>query len=138
MLQHLFLPALTLTLAYLGEYTLIMRSSLLDTMREDYLALARAKGLRDVIVRRKHAVPNALLPVITLVAINLGFVLSGAITVETVYSWPGLGLLTYQALNAPDLPLLQGLFLVFSASVIFFNFIADLAYAYFDPRVRTA
>ena len=136
-LQHLFLPALTLTLAYLGEYTLIMRSSLLDTMREDYLALARAKGLRDVIVRRKHAVPNALLPVITLVAINLGFVLSGAITVETVYSWPGLGLLTYQALNAPDLPLLQGLFLVFSASVIFFNFIADLAYAYFDPRVRT-
>ena len=92
-----------------------MRSSLLDTMREDYLALARAKGLRDVIVRRKHAVPNALLPVITLVAINLGFVLSGAITVETVFSWPGLGLLTYQALNAPDLPLLQGLFLVFSA-----------------------
>jgi peptide/nickel transport system permease protein len=137
-LRHMFLPALTLTLAYLGEYTLIMRSSLLDTMREDYLALARAKGLRDVIVRRKHAVPNALLPVITLVAINLGFVLSGAITVETVYSWPGLGLLTYQALNAPDLPLLQGLFLVFSASVILFNFLADLAYAYFDPRVRTA
>jgi peptide/nickel transport system permease protein len=137
-LQHLFLPALTLTLAYLGEYTLIMRSSLLDTMREEYLSLARAKGLRDVIVRRRHAVPNALLPVITLTAINLGFVLSGAITVETVFSWPGLGLLTYDALNAPDLPLLQGLFLVFSASVILFNLFADLAYAYFDPRVRTA
>jgi peptide/nickel transport system permease protein len=137
-IHHMFLPALTLTLAYLGEYTLIMRSSLLDTMREDYLVLARAKGLRDAIVRKRHAVPNALLPVITLVAINVGFVLSGAITVETVFSWPGLGLLTYQALNAPDLPLLQGLFLVFSASVILFNLIADLAYAYFDPRVRAA
>jgi peptide/nickel transport system permease protein len=135
---HMFLPALTLTLAYLGEYTLIMRSSLLDTMREDYLVLARAKGLRDVVVRNRHAVPNALLPVITLVAINLGFVLSGAIAVETIYSWPGLGLLTYQALTGPDLPLLQGLFLVFSASVIVFNFVADLAYAYLDPRVRYA
>ena len=133
---HMFLPALTLTLAYLGEYTLIMRSSLLDTMREDYLVLARAKGLRDVVVRNRHAVPNAMLPVITLVAINLGFVLSGAIAVETIYSWPGLGLLTYQALTGPDLPLLQGLFLVFSASVIVFNFVADLAYAYLDPRVR--
>ena len=135
---HMFLPALTLTLAYLGEYTLIMRSSLLDTMREDYLVLARAKGLRDVVVRNRHAVPNAMLPVITLVAINLGFVLSGAIAVETIYSWPGLGLLTYQALTGPDLPLLQGLFLVFSASVIVFNFVADLAYAYLDPRVRYA
>ena len=135
---HMFLPALTLTLAYLGEYTLIMRSSLLDTMREDYLVLARAKGLRDVVVRNRHAVPNAMLPVITLVAINLGFVLSGAIAVETIYSWPGLGLLTYQALTGPDLPLLQGLFLVFSASVIVFNLVADIAYAYLDPRVRYA
>jgi peptide/nickel transport system permease protein len=134
--HHMFLPALTLTLAYLGEYALIMRSSLLDTMREDYLTLARAKGLRDVVVRNRHAVPNALLPVVTLVAINFGFVLSGAIAVETIFSWPGLGLLSYEALRGPDLPLLQGLFVVFSAAVIFFNLIADLAYAYLDPRVR--
>ena len=85
------LPALTLTLAYLGEYALVMRSSLLDTMREDYLVLARAKGLRDVLVRNRHAVPNALLPVVTLIAINFGFVLSGAIAVETIFSWPGSG-----------------------------------------------
>jgi peptide/nickel transport system permease protein len=137
-LHHMILPAATLTIAYLGEYTLVMRSSVLDTLREDYLMLARAKGLRDAIVRRRHAVPNALLPVVTLAAINLGFVLSGAIAVETVFSWPGLGLLTYGALSGPDLPLLQGLFLVFSASVILFNLIADLAYAYLDPRVRTA
>ena len=135
--HHMFLPALTLTLAYLGEYALVMRSSLLDTMREDYLVLARAKGLRDVVVRNRHAVPNAVLPVVTLIAINFGFVLSGAIAVEAIYSWPGLGLLTYNALNAPDLPMLQGLFLVFSASVILFNLIADLLYGYLDPRVRS-
>jgi peptide/nickel transport system permease protein len=136
--KHLFLPCLTLTLAYLGEYALVMRSSLLDTMREDYLVLARAKGMREVVVRNRHAVPNALLPVVTLIAINFGLVLSGAIAVETIFSWPGLGLATYDALNGPDLPMLQGLFLVFSAAVIFFNFVADLLYAYLDPRVRRA
>jgi peptide/nickel transport system permease protein len=136
--RHMFLPALTLTLAYLGEYALVMRSSLLETMREDYLTLARAKGLRDIAVRNRHAVPNALLPVVTLIAINFGFILSGAIAVETIYSWPGLGLLTYDALRGPDLPLLQGLFLVFSAAVIVFNLVADLLYGVLDPRVRTA
>jgi peptide/nickel transport system permease protein len=136
--QHMFLPALTLTVAYLGEYAIIMRSSLLDTMREDYLVLARAKGLRDVLVRNRHAVPNALLPVVALLAINFGFVLSGAIAVEAIFSWPGLGLATYDALKGPDLPMLQGLFLVFSASLIFFNLVADLLYGYLDPRVSQA
>jgi peptide/nickel transport system permease protein len=136
--RHMVLPAVTLTVAYLGEYALVMRSSLIDTMREDYLVLARAKGLRDALVRNRHAVPNALLPVVTLLAINFGFVLSGAIAVETIFSWPGLGLATYQALQGPDLPLLQGLFLVFSAAVIVFNLLADLIYARLDPRVATA
>jgi peptide/nickel transport system permease protein len=136
--QHMFLPALTLTLAYLGEYAIVMRSSLLETMREDYLVLARAKGLRDVLVRNRHAVPNALLPVVALLAINFGFVLSGAIAIEAIFSWPGLGLATYEALKGPDLPMLQGMFLVFSASVIFFNLVADLLYGYLDPRVRPA
>jgi peptide/nickel transport system permease protein len=134
--QHMFLPALTLTLAYLGEYAIVMRSSLLDTMREDYLVLARAKGLRDVLVRNRHAVPNALLPVVALLAINLGLVMAGAIAVESIFSWPGLGLATYEALKGPDLPMLQGIFLVFSAAMIFFNLIADLLYGYLDPRVR--
>jgi peptide/nickel transport system permease protein len=136
--KHMILPLITLTVAYLGEYTIVMRSSLLDTMREDYLVLARAKGLRDALVRDRHAVPNALLQVVTLLAINVGFVLSGAIAVEAIFSWPGLGLASYQALQGPDLPMLQGLFLVFSASVILFNLVADLLYAYLDPRVRTA
>jgi len=135
-LHHLFLPALTLTLAYLGEYTLVTRSSLLDVMGEDYLTVARAKGLRDVVVRNRHAVPNALLPVVTLTAINFGFVLSGAIAVEAVFSWPGLGKATADAIRGPDLPMLQGLFLLFSAAVIVFNLIADLTYGWLDPRVE--
>lgn len=136
--NHMFLPAVTLILAFLGEYALIMRSSLLDVMGEDYLTTARAKGLRDALVLRRHAVPNAMLPTVTLVALNLGFVVSGAITVETVFSWPGLGLLSYEALRAPDYPLLQGLFLLFSAGVILANLVADLVYGYLDPRVRRA
>lgn len=133
---HMVLPCLTLTIAYLGEYALIMRSSIIDVSREDYLTLARAKGLRDSQVRDRHAVRNALLPSTALIAISFGFVLSGAITVETVYSWPGLGLLTYESLRGPDLPMLQGLFLFFSVAVILFNLLADLVYPYLDPRVR--
>jgi peptide/nickel transport system permease protein len=135
--RHLFLPCLTLTLAYIAEYALVMRSSLLDELGEDYLTTARAKGLRDALVLRRHAVPNALLPTTTLIFLNLGFVVSGAITIETVYSWPGLGLLSYEALRTPDYPLLQGVFLLFSAAVIIANLLADLLYAYLDPRVRT-
>jgi len=135
-LWHMTLPCLTLAIAYVGEFALVMRSSILDVMREDYLTLARAKGLRDSQVRDRHAVRNALLPSTALIAINFGFVLSGAIAVETVFSWPGLGLLTTESLRGPDLPMLQGLFLVFSLSVIVFNLIADLAYPFLDPRVR--
>ena len=133
---HLTLPVMTLTLAYLAEYALIMRSSLLDEMGEDYLLTARAKGLRDAVVRRRHAVRNALLPATTLVALNLGFVVSGAITIETVFSLPGLGLLTTEALEVPDFPLLQGTFLFFSAAVIVANLLANLFYSVIDPRVR--
>lgn len=135
---HMVLPCLTLAIAYVGEFALVMRSSILDVMREDYLTLARAKGLRDAQVRDRHAVRNALLPSTTLIAINFGFVLSGAIAVETVFSWPGLGLLTTESLRGPDLPMLQGLFLVFSASVIVFNLVADIVYPFLDPRVRYA
>jgi peptide/nickel transport system permease protein len=134
--RHLFLPALTLTLAYLAEYALVMRATLLDEIGEDYLVTARAKGLMDRLVRRRHAVPNALLPTTTLVLMNLGFVVSGAITVETVFSWPGLGQLSYEALRGPDVALLQAIFLLFSLSVVAFNLIADLLIAVLDPRVR--
>lgn len=138
LLWHLTLPCLVLTLVYLAEYSLVMRSSLLDELGADYLTTARAKGLRDIMVRRRHAVPNALLPSITLIMLNLGFVISGAITTETVFSWPGLGQLSYIALNAPDYPVLEGTFLLFSAAVIVANLLADVMLTFFDPRVRNA
>jgi peptide/nickel transport system permease protein len=133
---HLTLPIITVTLAYLADYSLIMRSSLLDEMGADYLMTARAKGLRDLRVRNQHAVPNALLPTTTLIAFSLGFVVAGAITIETVFSVPGLGLLTTEALEVPDFPLLQGTFLFFSVAVIVANLCANLLYAWLDPRVR--
>ncbi len=133
---HLVLPVVTLTLAYLAEYSLIMRSALLDEMGEAYLMTARAKGLQDALVRRRHAVRNALLPVVTLVSLNLGFIVSGAITVETVFSIPGLGLLTTDALRIPDIPMLQGTFFVFSAAVVVANLVSNLLYGWLDPRVR--
>ena len=136
--NHLFLPALTLILGLLGEYALIARSSVMEVMNEDYVTTARAKGMREALVLRRHVVPNALLPVVTLSAINLGFILSGAITVETVFSWPGLGQLTYDAINANDYPVLQALFLFFSAAVIFANLAADLVIGILDPRVGRA
>jgi peptide/nickel transport system permease protein len=132
-LEHLFLPALTLVLALLGEYALIMRSSVIEAMN------ARAKGMREALVLRRHIVPNALLPVVTLAALHLGFIVSGAITVETVFSWPGLGQLTFRAINGgPDYPLLQGLFLLFSVAVIFANLVADLLLGLLDPRIGRA
>ena len=134
---HLALPVTTLTLAYLADYTLIMRSSLLDELGEDYLITARAKGLRDVEVRNRHGVRNALLPTTTLVAISLGYVVSGAITIETVFSIPGLGLLAVEATELPDYWVLQGCFLIASAGVIFANLVANLLYGVLDPRVRT-
>jgi len=134
---HLVLPVTTLAVVYLAEYSLVMRASLIDEMGQDYLQTARAKGLMDKLVRRRHAVPNAMLPTMTLIFLNLGFVVGGAITIEYVYSIPGLGSLTVDALSGPDVPLLQALFLLFSAAVIVANLVADLLYARFDPRVRT-
>jgi peptide/nickel transport system permease protein len=134
---HLTLPVITLTLAYLADYALIMRASLIDELQSDYLTSARAKGLRDVNVRDRHAVPNALLPATTVVALNFGFVVAGAITIETIFSIPGIGLLTTDALRVPDYWLLQGIFMLTSAGVIFANLGANLLYGWLDPRVRT-
>jgi peptide/nickel transport system permease protein len=134
--RHLVLPATTMALVVFAQYVTIMRSSIIDELGSPYLLTARAKGLPDSAVRRRHAVPNALLPTVTVIFLQIGGIISGAITVETVYSWPGLGYLTYQALKVPDLPLLQGTFIIFSASVIIMNLIADVVYRFLDPRVR--
>ncbi|MER7049671.1 ABC transporter permease [Streptomyces jumonjinensis] len=134
--HHMVLPVLTLVAVGYAQTLLVMRSSLLDEMGGDYLTTARAKGLRDAVVRRRHAVPNALLPTVTMIFINLGHVAAGSILVETVFSWPGVGGLFYQALSVPDLPLVQGLFMVFAGAMILMNLLADLVYPLLDPRVR--
>jgi len=137
-LNHLALPFFVLTVSYLAEYSLIMRSSLMEVLGDDFILVARAKGVRERMVRRRHAVPNALLPTMTVTILSLGYVLGGAIVIETIFSWPGLGRLTYTAIGNQDFALLQGLFLLFSAAVIVSNLIADLLYSYLDPRVRAA
>jgi peptide/nickel transport system permease protein len=134
--DHLVLPAIAMTLLILGQYFLIMRSSMVDVLTEDFITVKRATGLPWARVVRRHAVRNALLPLVTLSAIQFGFVVGGAITIETIFSWPGLGLLTFDAINSKDFPVLQGTFLVFSAGVIFANLLADCLYFYLDPRVQ--
>ena len=136
--KHMFLPWLTLTLAFMGEFYLVMRSSLLDVLGEEYISLARAKGVREKYVLRRHAVPNALLPTITLVALSFGFILSGVITVELVFSYPGVGKLSYDALQLRDFNVLQATFVISVIAILIANFIADLTYGYLDPRVRRA
>jgi peptide/nickel transport system permease protein len=137
-LDHLFLPVLTLTLGYIGQYEIIMRSSMIEAAHEDYVLTARAKGIGEARVRRRHVVPNAFLPTFTLIFLSFGFVLGGAIVIEAVFSWPGLGLLTYNAIQTLDYPVIQAVFLISSLAVIVFNLVADLTYVYLDPRVREA
>lgn len=134
---HLALPLATVSLGLIGQYAILMRSSILDTLTEDYVTTARAKGLSEARILRQHAIPNALLPTVSLVAINIGYVVAGAITLEVVFNWPGLGTLTVEALSARDYPVLQGVFLLLSVTVVVANLIADLAYGFLDPRVRT-
>jgi peptide/nickel transport system permease protein len=135
--SHLVLPLLTVALGLIGQYSIVMRSSIVETLSEDYVTTARAMGLTETRVLRRHALPNALLPTVSLIAINLGFVVAGAITVEVVFSWPGLGTLSVEALTARDYPVLQGVFLLLSVSVVFANLVADIVYGYLDPRVKT-
>jgi ABC-type dipeptide/oligopeptide/nickel transport system permease component len=133
--QHMILPAATLMLTAYGSYTLIVRSSMLETMGEDYVLTARAKGLPPRRIIRRHAFRNAMLPLLTLVALDLGFIVGGAVLIEVIFSWPGIGLAMYEAIGQRDYPMLQGGFLILTVAVIFVNFVADLLYFRLDPRI---
>ena len=135
---HMVLPVITMVAVSYAYYLMVMRASVLEEMTADYLTTARAKGLTEDKVRTRHALPNALLPTVTLVFLTLGGLVGGAVTVETVFSWPGLGYLTFQGLSAPDLPLLQGTYVIFSSIIIVMNFVADLVYRVLDPRLKAA
>jgi len=119
-----------------GSYTLVVRSSMLETLGEDYVLTARAKGLPTRRIVWRHAVRNALLPMITLIALELGFIVGGVLLIEVIFSWPGIGLAMYQAIGERDYPMLEGGFLILAISVIVLNFIADLVYFRLDPRIR--
>jgi ABC-type dipeptide/oligopeptide/nickel transport system permease component len=134
--QHMILPAATLMLTAYGSYTLVVRSSMLETLGEDYVLTARAKGLPPRRVVRRHAFRNALLPVVTLVALDLGYIVGGALLIEVIFSWPGIGLAMYDAIGQRDYPMLQGGFLILTVAVIVLNFAADLLYFRLDPRIR--
>ena len=134
--RHMFLPTLTYTIVFMGEYMLVMRSSLLDVLSEDYILTAKAKGLSTFQILKDHALKNAMLPIVTIIAINLGFTVAGAIQIESVFSWPGLGGAIFEAVESRDYPILQGAFLLIAVSVIIANLIADLTYSYLDPRVQ--
>ena len=136
--EHMVLPVTALTLMLLGQYFVIMRSSMVDVLTEDFVTVKRATGMPWNKVVRRHAVPNALLPLVTLAALQFGGVAGGVITIETIFSWPGLGELTYNAINDKDFPVLQGTFLVFSVAVILANLAADALYFVLDPRVQSA
>jgi ABC-type dipeptide/oligopeptide/nickel transport system permease component len=136
-LEHMLLPALTLGLVLFGQFALVVRSAMLETLGEDYVLTARAKGLSNWGVVRKHGFRNALLPLVTLIAIDLGFIIGGSITIEYVFSYPGIGLAVVEAIDQRDYPILQGAFLLLTLSVILFNLLADLLYFRLDPRVET-
>jgi len=135
-LYHLVLPLTAFTIEMLAEYALILRNSLTDVLTEDYIVTARAKGLSSKQILHEHAMPNAMLPVVTVVAISVGWVLGGDIMVELVFSYDGLGLLTWEAVLKRDYCVLQALFLLMAIAVLISNLVADIIYMYLDPRVQ--
>jgi peptide/nickel transport system permease protein len=138
LLRHLVLPVISLTLGTIAEFVLIMRSSLVDVMTEDYITTARAKGLSEMQVLRGHAVPNAMMPMVALIAITLAFVVGGVFQTEYVFNYPGIGWLTIEATYSLDYPILQASFFLIAVVVIIANLVADVVLIYMDPRVRLA
>lgn len=137
-LEHTILPVFTLTMVAFAGIMLLTRSSMLETLREDYILTARAKGLPEHVVRDRHAARNALLPVVTRFGLRLAFMVTGALVVETIYSYPGLGTLLFKAIGARDLPLIQGIVLLSSLMVLFINMGLEMVYCFIDPRIRYA
>ncbi len=134
--MHLLLPMLTLTVANLAVVMRLTRSSMLEVLRQDFVLTARAKGLSERSVIYSHALKNALRPVITILALSIGFLLTGAVLTETVFNWPGLGRLAFESIFIRDYPVLLGLFFIVAIMVILANLAADIVYALLDPRVK--
>lgn len=137
-LYHLVLPALTLGLTYLAQYSRTCRTSMIDALGSDYVRTARAKGVSEWSVTIKHALRNALLPVITLAGVQAGRMVSGAILVETVFNWPGIGNLAVKSVQHRDTPVLMGIFIISAVLIVVINILTDLSYRWVDPRIRVS
>jgi len=133
---HMFLPAFSIVIWYVGEYVILTRSSMIEVMGQEYITTAWAKGLKKYRILKDHALRNAMLPVITISGVNLAFAVAGVIEAETVFSWPGVGRLAYDAVSQRDYPLLQGVFLLFAFAIVLANLTIDLVYGYVDPRIK--
>ena len=134
--MHLILPALALSTRFLALTSRISRASMMEVLKEDYIVTAWAKGLPESRVVYLHALRNALIPIVTVIGFNFGFLLAGSTLVETVFAWPGIGRLLYDSILTRDSPVMMGIFLVVSGGIIVVNLLTDIAYAYMDPRVR--
>ncbi|HEY0797986.1 MAG TPA: ABC transporter permease, partial [Candidatus Baltobacteraceae bacterium] len=135
-LEHLILPTIVLSLLYVAAWSRFTRSSMLEVLKTDYIRTAAAKGLSRGRIVLRHALRNALIPVVTIIALSLPSLVAGAVVTEQIFAWPGMGRLFYNALGVFDFPLLMGYLMMISALVVFFNLLADVAYAWLDPRVK--
>ena len=133
---HLVLPFAALAIRHLAVNARMMRSSMLEVAYEDFVTVARAKGLDEKVVIARHMVPNALMPVVTIIGVDVGFLFTGSVLVETVFGWPGIGRLMYESIVKRDYPVLMGNFLITTALVVVVNLIVDLIYVWLDPRVK--
>ena len=134
--QHLVLPALTMGFMGAGWYSRMMRSSMLNVLEQDFIRTAKAKGLAKIKVIMRHAVPNAILPIIAMIGIDIGLFVSGMIVVESVFGWPGIGQLAWQAIQRVDIPIIMGVTLVAAFFIVIGNFIADVISIFVDPRIK--
>jgi peptide/nickel transport system permease protein len=135
-LHHMTGPFIVLTLSFIGGFYLIMRDTVLDVFTQDYILAAKAKGLKERTILYGHAMRNAMLPMVSVIAVNVPYLISGAMMTEYVFSWSGLGLLTYNSVLTVDYPVLQGIFLFLATITLIANFVADLTYLWLDPRIR--
>jgi ABC-type dipeptide/oligopeptide/nickel transport system permease component len=134
--EHMILPSITLSMPLIGILTRLVRSGLMDVLYEDYIRTARAKGLSNRVVLQRHATRNMLIPVVTVIGLQMGNLLGGAVITETVFAWPGIGRLLVDAIFQRDYPLVQASILFITASFIFINLLVDLSYVYIDPRIK--
>ena len=135
---HVVMPATAIAINLTALLTRLVRTTMIETLAEDYVRTARSKGLRELFVQTRHALPNALIPLVTVIGLQFGYILGGAVVIETIFTWPGVGLFTIQAILNRDYPVVQASVFILATGVVLINLIVDLLYVWLDPRIRVA